>query len=60
MATNSSTSTSSSSSSSTSTGGNTMEEALAKLREATELFLDECPQAALGPRLLTTFEVSVA
>lgn len=60
MATNSSTSTSSSSSSSTSTGGNTMEEALAKLREATELFLEECPQPALGPRLLTTFEVSVA
>jgi hypothetical protein len=61
MATNSSTSTtSSSSSSSTSTGGNTVEEALAKLREATELFLEECPQPALGPRLLTTFEVSVA
>ena len=61
MATNSSTSTPSpSSSSSTSTGGNTMEEALAKLREATELFLEECPQPALGPRLLTTFEVSVA
>jgi hypothetical protein len=60
MATNSSTSTSSSSSSSSSTGGNTVEEALAKLREATELFLEECPQPALGPRLLTTFEVSVA
>jgi hypothetical protein len=63
MATNSSTSTTSSSSSSstsTSTGGNTVEEALAKLREATELFLEECPQPALGPRLLTTFEVSVA
>jgi hypothetical protein len=61
MATNSSTSTPSpSSSSSTSTGGNTVEEALAKLREATELFLEECPQPALGPRLLTTFEVSVA
>jgi hypothetical protein len=37
-----------------------VEEALAKLREATELFLEECPQPALGPRLLTTFEVSVA
>ena len=64
MASNSSTSTTSSSSSSSSTsastGGNTVEEALAKLREATELFLEECPQPALGPRLLTTFEESVA
>ena len=37
----------------------TVEEALANLREATELFLEECPQPALVPRLLTTFEVSV-
>jgi predicted RNase H-like HicB family nuclease len=40
--------------------GDTVEEALATLREATELFLEECPQPALAPRLLTTFEVSVA
>ena len=40
--------------------GDTVEEALANLREATELFLEECPQPALAPRLLTTFEVSVA
>ena len=40
--------------------GDTVEEALANLREATELFLEECPQPALAPRLLTTFEVNVA
>ncbi len=40
--------------------GDTVEEALANLREATELFLEECPQPAPAPRLLTTFEVSVA
>ena len=34
--------------------------ALANLREATELFLEECPQPALAPRLLNTFEVNVA
>ena len=39
--------------------GDPVEEALANLREATELFLEECPQPALVPRLLTTFEVSV-
>jgi predicted RNase H-like HicB family nuclease len=38
----------------------TVEEALAIIREATELFLEECPQPAPAPRLLTTFEVSVA
>ena len=40
--------------------GDSIEEALANLREATELYLQECPQPALAPRLLTTFEVSVA
>ena len=40
--------------------GDTVEEALANLREATELFLEECPQPVPTPRLLTTFEVSVA
>lgn len=40
--------------------GDTVEEALANLRETTELFLEECPQPALAPRLLTTFEVNVA
>jgi predicted RNase H-like HicB family nuclease len=36
--------------------GDTVEEALANLREASELFLEECPQPAMVPRLLTTFE----
>ena len=40
--------------------GDTIEEALANLREATALYLEECPQPALAPRLLTTFEVNVA
>ncbi|MFM8976007.1 MAG: type II toxin-antitoxin system HicB family antitoxin [Vulcanococcus sp.] len=40
--------------------GETGEEALANLREATELFLEESPQPRPAPRLLTTFEVSVA
>jgi predicted RNA binding protein YcfA (HicA-like mRNA interferase family) len=31
--------------------GDTVEEALANLREATELFLEECPQPVLVPRL---------
>ena len=39
--------------------GDTVEEALANLREATELFLEKCPQPALVPRLLTTFEVAL-
>ena len=40
--------------------GDTVEEALANLREATELFPEECPQPSLVPRLVTTFEASVA
>ncbi|MFN7740609.1 MAG: type II toxin-antitoxin system HicB family antitoxin [Cyanobacteriota bacterium] len=43
----------------TTSQGDTIEEALANLREATELYLEECPQPALAP-LLTTFEVNVA
>jgi predicted RNase H-like HicB family nuclease len=44
----------------TTSQGDTIEEALANLREATTLYLEECPQRALAPRLLTTFEVNVA
>jgi len=40
--------------------GDTVEEALANLREATELFLEECPQPVPAPRPPTTFEVIVA
>ena len=39
--------------------GDTVGEALANLREATELYLEECPQQVRAPRLLTTLEVSV-
>jgi hypothetical protein len=35
-----------------------VEEALAKLWEATELFLEECLQTVSASHLLTTFEVS--
>jgi predicted RNase H-like HicB family nuclease len=44
----------------TTTQGESIEEALANLREATELYLEEYPRPALAPRLLTTFEVNVA
>jgi predicted RNase H-like HicB family nuclease len=40
--------------------GVTVEEAPANLREATERFLEACPQPVPVPRLLTKFEVSVA
>lgn len=39
--------------------GETVEEALAILREPTELFLEEFPLAAPGQPLITTFEVAV-
>ena len=42
----------------TTTQGDTLEEALANLREATELFLEEFPLKKPGPALLTTFEVA--
>jgi predicted RNase H-like HicB family nuclease len=42
----------------TSTQGETVEEALANLREATELYLEEFPMSASGSSLLTTIEVA--
>lgn len=42
----------------TASQGRTIEEALANLREATELYLEEMPDAAAGnPAFLTTFSV---
>jgi len=41
----------------TTTQGETIEEALANLREATALYLEEFPLAKGGNSLLTTFEV---
>jgi len=40
--------------------GNTIEDALANLKEATELFLDEFPLPEIGRPLLTTFEATYA
>ncbi|MEA5534057.1 type II toxin-antitoxin system HicB family antitoxin [Crocosphaera sp. XPORK-15E] len=37
--------------------GDTIEEALANLKEATELYLEEFPLPKTSPRLLTTFDV---
>jgi predicted RNase H-like HicB family nuclease len=42
----------------TTTQGETVEEALANLREATELYLEEFPLSKVGTALLTTFEVA--
>lgn len=42
----------------TTTQGESIEEALANLREATELFLEEFPSPKAGAALLTTFEVA--
>ena len=42
----------------TTTQGETVEEALANLREATELYLEEFPLSTIGRSLLTTFEVA--
>ena len=45
----------------TASQGETIEEAIANLREATELYLDEFPLLETAPRfLLTTFEVTSA
>ena len=41
----------------TTTQGGTVEEALANLREATELYLEECPLERAGTPLLTTIDV---
>lgn len=38
--------------------GETVEEALANLREATELFLEEFPLSSQGRPLITTFEIA--
>ena len=43
----------------TTTQGETIEEALANLQEATELYLEECPLELHGKPLLTTIEVPV-
>jgi predicted RNase H-like HicB family nuclease len=42
----------------TTTQGDIIEEALANLREATALFLEEFPMPKAGAALLTTFEVA--
>lgn len=42
----------------TTTQGETIDEALENLREATELWLEEFPIVSFGKPLLTTFEVS--
>ena len=41
----------------TTTQGETVEEALANLREATELYLEEFPLNVPGQPLITTFQV---
>jgi predicted RNase H-like HicB family nuclease len=42
----------------TTTQGETIEEAITNLREATELYLEEFPLTVTGRSLLTTFQVS--
>ena len=41
----------------TTTQGETIDEALANLREAVELYLEEFPMRLAGPPLVTTFTV---
>ncbi len=43
----------------TTSQGETIDEAVANLREATELYLEEFPLPARGRSLITTFEVAV-
>ena len=43
----------------TTTQGESIEEALANLKEATELFLEEFPLATSGQPFVTTFQVAV-
>lgn len=43
----------------TTTQGDTVEEAIANLKEATELFVAEFPMAMRGHPLVTTFTVAV-
>jgi predicted RNase H-like HicB family nuclease len=42
----------------TASQGDTIEEAVANLKEATELYLEECPLEARHRPILTTFEVA--
>lgn len=42
----------------TTSQGETTEEALANLRDATELYLEEFPLSAPGKPVITTFEIS--
>ena len=44
----------------TASQGHTIEEAIANLREATELYLEEFPLPEVGQTLLTTFEATYA
>jgi predicted RNase H-like HicB family nuclease len=44
----------------TTTQGDTVPEALANLKEATELYLEEFPMENTTPALMTTFEVARA
>ena len=43
----------------TTTQGESVEEAVANLREATQLYLDEFPLKSTGQPLVTTFQVAV-
>jgi len=40
--------------------GETIENAIANLKEATKLYLEECPLPETSPRLVTSIEVSYA
>jgi predicted RNase H-like HicB family nuclease len=42
----------------TTTQGETVEEAIANLREATELYLGEFPLADVGQPIITTFQIA--
>ena len=42
----------------TTTQGETVDEALSNLREATELYLEEFPMEVVGKSLMTTFEIA--
>ena len=44
----------------TASQGHTIEEAIANLKEATELYLEEFPMPETGQTLLTTFEATYA
>ncbi len=39
--------------------GNSLEEALENLKEATELYLEEFPQASFSPTFITTFSTEI-